>query len=117
MEPVKGLTHHSLDSGFYAAAYMLSGQKAGIQADVELKEDRAIKFRYYEATNGLQIKGCCDTNRNCPFASNKDITIRDKRWKNGSFFCPAGTSKVRICLQASLEFGIFLLIALAFDLI
>lgn len=68
---------------------------AGLEATVEpFTEQSRIRFHYYEGTHGVQLKGCCSSIENCPFSSDKFVTVADRSWKTASFKCPKGTDKV-----------------------
>jgi len=81
---------------YYAAVFLYPREKAGLYATMSgrLAEDQKIQFQYYEGTHGVQLKGCCDSTEQCPFSSDKFVSISDRMWKGGSFICPQGTYKV-----------------------
>lgn len=84
----------SASGNYFSAAYLKPKEKAIMEADVVLGEDRVIRFMRYEATVGIQFKGCCDSVENCPFSTDGDVSIADKSWHSSSFVCPRGTQKV-----------------------
>lgn len=94
MNRVTGV-HQGTEGNYYAATYLYPREVAGLQAEVGfLPEDRRLRFQYYEGTHGVQLKGCCDTAENCPFHSDKFVTVSDRMWKYGSYACPKGTERV-----------------------
>ena len=101
MNKVTGV-HEGTEGNYYAATYLYPREVAGLQADVGfLPEDRRLRFQYYEGTHGVQLKGCCDTAENCPFSSDKFVSVSDRMWKYGSFVCPKGTEKVSFRMPIS----------------
>ncbi|CAI2358210.1 unnamed protein product [Caenorhabditis sp. 36 PRJEB53466] len=85
----------STEGEFYAATFLFPREMAGLEAAVEpFTEQSRIRFHYYEGTHGVQLKGCCSTIENCPFSSDKFVTVADRAWKTASFKCPKGTDKV-----------------------
>ncbi|KAK0397186.1 hypothetical protein QR680_002023 [Steinernema hermaphroditum] len=83
------------EGNYYAATFLYPREMAGLEADVGgLPEDRRMRFQFYEGTHGVQLKGCCDSTDNCPFSSDKFVTVQDRRWKYASLVCPKGTRKV-----------------------
>ena len=98
MNRVTGV-HAGTEGNYYAATYLYPREIAGLQADIGfLPEDRRLRFQYYEGTHGVQLKGCCDTAENCPFHSDKFVTVSDRMWKYGNFACPKGTEKVSLSI-------------------
>lgn len=76
---------------------MFPRENAELTADInQLPQELELRFHYYESTHGVQLKGCCDTNEYCPFASNKLVSVSDRLWKQGSLLCPIGTQRVII---------------------
>uniref|UniRef100_A0A1I7XXE6 MAM domain-containing protein n=1 Tax=Steinernema glaseri TaxID=37863 RepID=A0A1I7XXE6_9BILA len=82
------------EGNYYAATFLYPREMAGLEADVSLPEDRRMRFQYYEGTHGVQLKGCCNSTDNCPFSSDKFVSVQDRRWKYASLVCPKGTNKV-----------------------
>ncbi|TMS36770.1 hypothetical protein L596_003855 [Steinernema carpocapsae] len=83
------------EGNYYAATFLYPREMAGLEADVGgLTEDRRMRFQYYEGTHGVQLKGCCDSTDNCPFSSDKFVTVQDRRWKYASLVCLKGTRKI-----------------------
>lgn len=84
------------EGNYYAAVFLYPREKAGLAADVggRLPDDQRVRFQYYEGTHGVQLKGCCNTDDDCPFSSNKFVAVTDRVWKWGSFPCPRDTQKI-----------------------
>lgn len=94
MNRVTGVKESS-EGDFYAATFLFPREKAGLEAATEpFTEKTRMRFRYYEGTHGVQLKGCCGTVENCPFSSDKFVSVSDRTWKTASFKCPKGTDKV-----------------------
>ncbi|CAB3410368.1 unnamed protein product [Caenorhabditis bovis] len=85
----------STEGDYYAATFLFPREMAGLEAQTEpFTEQSRVRFHYYEGTHGVQLKGCCSTIENCPFSSDKFVTVADRAWKTASFKCPKGTDKV-----------------------
>uniref|UniRef100_A0A8R1I227 MAM domain-containing protein n=1 Tax=Caenorhabditis japonica TaxID=281687 RepID=A0A8R1I227_CAEJA len=94
MNRVTGIKE-STEGEFYAATFLFPREMAGLEATVQpFTEQSRIRFHYYEGTHGVQLKGCCSTIENCPFSSDKFVTVADRAWKTAAFKCPKGTDKV-----------------------
>uniref|UniRef100_A0A914W7B6 MAM domain-containing protein n=1 Tax=Plectus sambesii TaxID=2011161 RepID=A0A914W7B6_9BILA len=91
--PVTGIVRAAAGTR-YSAAYLKHGSVAKLEATVKLSHDRVIRFQHYEATAGIQMKGCCDGDDNCPFQTNPEVNAVDLKWSTASFQCPAGTKKI-----------------------
>lgn len=80
---------------YYAATFLFPREMAGFAINInKLKNPIRLRFKYYEGTHGVQLKGCCDSLEHCLFASDKYVSISDRMWKLTEFRCPVGTSKV-----------------------
>jgi hypothetical protein len=53
-----------------------------------------VTFQYYEVTQGVQLRGCCDSAANCPVASDPSVSVSDRDWKEDSFVCPPDTRRL-----------------------
>ncbi|CAD6188715.1 unnamed protein product [Caenorhabditis auriculariae] len=85
----------SIEGDYYAATFLFPREMAGLEATTEpFTEVSRLRFQYYEGTHGVQLKGCCSTIENCPFSSDRFVTVSDRVWKTASFKCPKGTDKV-----------------------
>ncbi|CAK5010762.1 unnamed protein product [Meloidogyne enterolobii] len=107
------------ETSSYAAVFLYPREKAGLWTNINgnsentnlnsLSEPTRIRFQYYEGTHGVQLKGCCalnsvttgsetteEGNLDCPFLSDKFVSVSDRMWKWGTFVCPKGTK--RVCL-------------------
>ncbi|CAB54204.1 MAM domain-containing protein [Caenorhabditis elegans] len=94
MNRVTGIKE-STEGEYYAATFLFPREMAGLEASVApFTEQSRIRFHYYEGTHGVQLKGCCTNIENCPFSSDKFVTVADRAWKTASFKCPKGTDKV-----------------------
>ncbi|KAL7077931.1 hypothetical protein ACQ4LE_003120 [Meloidogyne hapla] len=102
------------EGSFYAAVFLYPREKAGLWTNIgnsenninSLLEPTRIRFQFYEGTHGVQLKGCCalnsvitgneteDGNLDCPFLSDKFVSVSDRMWKWGTFVCPKGTKRV-----------------------
>ncbi|KAF7632182.1 hypothetical protein Mgra_00008435 [Meloidogyne graminicola] len=112
------------EGSYYAAVFLYPREKAGLWTFIGnsennnlnmLKEPTRIRFQYYEGTHGVQLKGCCNLNLinkeinkegeegeeienskllDCPFLSDKFVSVSDRMWKWGTFVCPQGTRKI-----------------------
>ncbi|CAD5215736.1 unnamed protein product [Bursaphelenchus okinawaensis] len=83
------------EGDYYAASFLYPKEKAVLAADVgAIDESSRIKFKYYEGTHGVQLKGCCDSIDKCPFNTDKFVTVGDREWKSGDFVCPRSTRQV-----------------------
>ncbi|CAK5007245.1 unnamed protein product [Meloidogyne enterolobii] len=102
-------------SSSYAAVFLYPREKAGLWTNINgnsenninsLSEPTRIRFQYYEGTHGVQLKGCCalnsvttgsetteEGNLDCPFLSDKFVSVSDRMWKWGTFVCPKGTKR------------------------
>lgn len=97
MNRVTGIKE-STEGEYYAATFLFPREMAGLEASVApFTEQSRIRFHYYEGTHGVQLKGCCTNIENCPFSSDKFVTVADRAWKTASFKCPKGTDKVCNC--------------------
>lgn len=97
MSHFQAIENMFLEGDYYAATYLYPREMAGLQADVaNLAEEMKMRFRYYEGTHGVQLKGCCGSDESCPFSSDKFVSVSDRNWKFGSFACPKGTDKVKM---------------------
>ncbi|VDN03635.1 unnamed protein product [Thelazia callipaeda] len=84
-----------IEGNYYAATFLYPREIAGLAIDIaDLKEPIRLRFRYYEGTHGVQLKGCCENLEHCLFASDKFVSVEDRMWKMSSFTCSAGTSKI-----------------------
>uniref|UniRef100_A0A1I8BX35 MAM domain-containing protein n=1 Tax=Meloidogyne hapla TaxID=6305 RepID=A0A1I8BX35_MELHA len=101
------------EGSFYAAVFLYPREKAGLWTNIgnsenninSLLEPTRIRFQFYEGTHGVQLKGCCalnsvitgneteDGNLDCPFLSDKFVSVSDRMWKWGTFVCPKGTKR------------------------
>ncbi|GMT07419.1 hypothetical protein PENTCL1PPCAC_29593 [Pristionchus entomophagus] len=80
---------------YYAATFLFPREMAGLEASSEpFKKAGRIRFHYYESTHGVQLKACCGSVDECPFQSDKFVSVNDRVWKTGSLVCPQGTEKV-----------------------
>lgn len=80
---------------YYTATFLYPREMAGLQVDIpQLREERSLRFQYYEGTHGVQLKACCDTTDNCNFSSDKFVSVDDRIWKVGKLDCPIGTERV-----------------------
>ncbi|PAV59749.1 hypothetical protein WR25_26463 [Diploscapter pachys] len=85
----------SIEGDFYAATFLFPREMAGLEVETDPFTERTrLRFQYYEGTHGVQLKGCCDSIENCPFSSDKFVSVADRVWKTSSFKCPKGTNKV-----------------------
>ncbi|CEF60224.1 MAM domain and Concanavalin A-like lectin/glucanases superfamily domain-containing protein [Strongyloides ratti] len=80
---------------YYTATFLYPREMAGLQVDIpQLREERSLRFQYYEGTHGVQLKACCDTTDNCNFSSDKFVSVDDRIWKVGKLDCPIGTKRI-----------------------
>lgn len=94
MNRVTGVKESS-EGDYYAATFLFPREMAGLEAETEpFTEKTRLRFRYYEGTHGVQLKGCCGSIETCPFSSDKFVSVSDRTWKTASFKCPKGTDKV-----------------------
>uniref|UniRef100_A0A0K0EP60 MAM domain-containing protein n=1 Tax=Strongyloides stercoralis TaxID=6248 RepID=A0A0K0EP60_STRER len=85
----------SAQGEYYTATFLYPREMAGLQVDIApLREERSLRFQYYEGTHGVQLKACCDTTDNCNFSSDKFVTVDDRIWKVGKLDCPIGTERI-----------------------
>jgi hypothetical protein len=83
------------ESPQYAGTYLRPGENAAmITEGVQLKEDRVVKFSYYEATKDMVLYACIDTVDNCPWDSSNDVTPDDRAWKDGYMTLPKETKSL-----------------------
>ncbi|CAD5221690.1 unnamed protein product [Bursaphelenchus xylophilus] len=83
------------EGDYYAASFLYPKEKAVLASDVgAIDESSRIKFKYYEGTHGVQLKGCCDSIDKCPFNTDRFVTVGDREWKSGDFVCSRGTKQV-----------------------
>uniref|UniRef100_A0A5S6QTG4 MAM domain-containing protein n=1 Tax=Trichuris muris TaxID=70415 RepID=A0A5S6QTG4_TRIMR len=80
----------------FAAAYLDSKDTALMETVKRMASPATIRFKYYEATNGVQLLVCCGDPRPeaCSFKSNLGVTPEDHNWQTGMAKCPAGTDKI-----------------------
>ncbi|KHJ44742.1 hypothetical protein D918_04977 [Trichuris suis] len=80
----------------FAAAYLSGKDTALMETAKKMVSPANIRFKYYEATDGVQLLVCCGDPRPevCPFKSNLGASPEDKNWQTGTATCPAGTDKV-----------------------
>ncbi|GMR60773.1 hypothetical protein PMAYCL1PPCAC_30968 [Pristionchus mayeri] len=84
-----------IDGEYYAATFLFPREMAGLEAVSEpFAKTSRIRFHYYESTHGVQLKACCGSVDECPFQSDKFVSVNDRVWKTGSLSCPQGTEKV-----------------------
>ncbi|GMT36164.1 hypothetical protein PFISCL1PPCAC_27461 [Pristionchus fissidentatus] len=80
---------------YYAATFLFPREMAGLETVSEpFTKSSRIRFHYYESTHGVQLKACCGSIDECPFQSDKFVSVNDRVWKTGSLICPQGTEKV-----------------------
>nr|CAD2132808.1 unnamed protein product [Meloidogyne enterolobii] len=117
MNRVTGIRQGITETSSYAAVFLYPREKAGLWTNINgnsentnlnsLSEPTRIRFQYYEGTHGVQLKGCCalnsvttgsetteEGNLDCPFLSDKFVSVSDRMWKWGTFVCPKGTKRV-----------------------
>lgn len=76
-------------------ATLKPGEKAVLtSAPVALTSDKNILVTYYEATDGIVLKGCSNDESNCKDISNKGIKKEDLKWTQGNYPVTADTKKV-----------------------
>ncbi|VDM44895.1 unnamed protein product [Toxocara canis] len=78
----------------FAAAYVRPHQWAALTTSLISGQAETIRFRAWEATTGLQLRGCCDSIKNCPFHTELGVNKESRNWKDYSLTCPKGTSKL-----------------------
>jgi hypothetical protein len=80
----------------FAACYLKkAGEKSTLQTNANFDKDYVVRFNYYKATEGVNLKACCDDESNCPYGATPDVQTSDYRsWKTASITCKAGTKKV-----------------------
>ncbi|VDK45819.1 unnamed protein product [Anisakis simplex] len=83
------------EGDFYAATFLFPREMAGLAVELNnLTEAIRLRFQFYEGTHGVQLKGCCDSLDNCPFRSDKFVSISDRTWKLSDFTCAPGTTEI-----------------------
>jgi len=71
------------------------GEKAVLATNANFDKDYVVRFNYYKATEGENLKCCCDDESNCPYGATPNVQTSDYRaWKTASIMCKAGTKKV-----------------------
>lgn len=66
-----------------------------MQTNANFDKDYVVRFNYYKATEGVNLKACCDDESNCPYGATPSVQTSDYRsWKTASIMCKAGTKKV-----------------------
>lgn len=80
----------------FAATYLKkAGEKSTLQTNANFDQDYVVRFNYYKATEGVNLKACCDDESNCPYGATPSVQTSDYRsWKTASIMCKAGTKKV-----------------------
>ncbi|KAI3414093.1 hypothetical protein GPALN_011560 [Globodera pallida] len=84
------------EGNYYAAVFLYPREKAGLMTSLAgpLADELRVRFQYYEGTHGVQLKACCDTLEQCPFSSDRFVTVTDRMWRSASFACPKGTQRL-----------------------
>jgi len=92
-----GVRKPSNQGGKFAAGYTKKkGEKTTLETEVpETKKPYVVRYEYYEATQGVALKGCCNDESGCQKFSDEQVqTAQYNTWSTDSFECPAGTKKV-----------------------
>ena len=81
----------------YVATYVESKKKNVLTSkNLDLSSKTTFSFQHFKATVGLELKLCCDSEKNCPWKSDLDVSIPEKsNWASATATCPEGTKKVR----------------------
>ena len=83
----------------FASAYLRPRQVATLTGRLLSGEPETIRFRFWEATRGLQLQVCCDSVEQCVFRTELGVEKGSRRWRGGQAKCPAGTKKVSFCFD------------------
>jgi hypothetical protein len=80
----------------FAASYLKKqGEKSTLQTNANFDQDYVVRFNYYKATEGVNLKACCNDESNCPYGATPSVQTSDYRsWKTASIVCKSGTNKV-----------------------
>jgi len=80
----------------FAACYLKrKKEKSSLQTNAAFDKDYVVRFNYYKATEGVNLKACCDDESNCPYGATPAVQTSDYRqWKTASMTCKGGTKKV-----------------------
>jgi len=80
----------------FAACYTKKkGEKATLATNANFDKEYVVRFNYYKAVEGVNLKACCDDESTCPYGATPSVQTSDYRaWKTASILCKAGTKKV-----------------------
>lgn len=71
------------------------GESATIaSAPVSFTSTQNLLVKYYEATDGIVLKGCSNDESNCQDISNLGIKSSDKAWRSGDYPVTSDTKQV-----------------------
>jgi len=87
----------STEGGAYATVYLLKAELAGLESNLlELPEDKVLRMKLSEPTQGIITKVCLDTPTSCPYRTPGVLLGDAKTWKTVSYRIPRGTRKVEV---------------------
>jgi hypothetical protein len=80
----------------FGASYLKKkGEKTSLQTNANFDNDYVVRFNYYKAVQGVNLKCCCDDESNCPYGATPSVQTSDYRsWRTASVTCKSGTKKV-----------------------
>jgi hypothetical protein len=71
------------------------GEKSTLATNANFDKEYVVRFNYYKAVEGVNLKACCDDESNCPYGATPSVQTSDYRaWKTASILCKGGTKKV-----------------------
>lgn len=78
----------------YLATYLKPKDVASLETKSDFPHDLVVRFLVYQITDKIELKGCCDDIKNCPYVTKSITPSNYKQWMQGSFLCKGGTKKV-----------------------